>query len=273
MSGGEVAAVASSSFFFCAWPGRWLNVLHPWFQSTVTGSILLVPAPLSRDPEVLLVGRVEVLLKRSASRRTLGLQVRNGVASAHAPLRMSRELILGFLEAKRDWLEKHVRQQQAQQPVVREWREGDLVPFLGGTLTVRLIHASRAARRGDTLLVPATDTALHLKKWTRKAVLQPYTELVQQYAAGLGASDRLGRVAVSDTRTRWGSCTVQGDIRLHWALSRAPLDVLHYVALHEAAHLLELNHSPRYWAHVKRLMPGHAAQRRWLKEHGHTLLG
>ncbi|WP_240738187.1 M48 family metallopeptidase [Deinococcus fonticola] len=232
-----------------------------------------MPAHLSREPEVLTVGRVEVALKRSASRRTLGLQVRGGVASAHAPPQMSRELIVRFLESKRDWLEKHVRQQQAQQPRVREWQDGDLVPFLGETLTLRLVAGTRVEQRGNELFVPVTDTALQLKKWTRKAALQPFTELVQKYASGLGASDRLGRVAVSDTRTRWGSCTAHGDIRLHWALSRAPLEVLHYVALHEAAHLLELNHSPRYWAHVKRLMPGHAAQRRWLKENGHTLLG
>ena len=232
-----------------------------------------MPAPLSREPEVLKVGRVEVTLKRSASRRTLGLQVRNGVASAHAPARMSRELILGFLESKRDWLEKHVRQQQAQQPSVRVWQDGDELPFLGGNLTLRLFSGSRVERRGDELLVPAQDTALHLQKWTRKAALQPFTQLVHEYAAALGASSRVGRVSVSDTRTRWGSCTAQGDIRLHWALSRAPLEVLHYVALHEAAHLLELNHSPRYWAHVGRIMPGHATHRRWLKDNGHTLLG
>lgn len=230
-------------------------------------------ARVSGEPEVLLVGRVEVTLKRSASRRTLGLQVRNGVASAHAPPRMSRELILGFLETKRDWLEKHVRQQQAQQPSLREWCDGDELPFLGGKLTLRLVSGARVERHGDELHLPTTDTAFHLKNWTRKAVLPQFTALVQEYAARLGASDRLGRVAVSDTRTRWGSCTAQGDIRLHWALSRAPLEVLHYVALHEAAHLLELNHSPRYWAHLGRIMPGHPAQRRWLKENGHTLLG
>ncbi|MCD0177312.1 M48 family metallopeptidase, partial [Deinococcus sp. 14RED07] len=66
-------------------------------------------------------------------------------------------------------------------------------------------------------------------------------------------------------------CTASGDIRLHWRLTRAPLPVLHYVALHEAAHLLELNHSPRYWAHVARVMPGWQAHRAWLRTHGHTL--
>lgn len=225
------------------------------------------------EPERLLVGQVEVLLKRSASRRTLGLQVRNGVASVHAPARMSRELIVGFLQTKREWLRHHVERQAAQQPQERLWRDGDDLPFLGSALTLRLGPAlKRAERRGNELHVPAVETARHLQQWTKRAVLEPYTTLVQLYAGQLGASGKLGKVAVSSTRTRWGSCTAKGDIRLHWALSRAPLEVLHYVALHEAAHLLELNHSPRYWAHVKRLMPGHAGHRRWLRDHGHTLL-
>lgn len=219
------------------------------------------------------MGAVPVTLKRSARRRTLGLQVRSGVASAHAPMRMPLHTILGFLESKRGWLEKHVAQQQAQQPNVHFWADGDELAFLGERLTLRLqADLKRPARHGQELHLPMQDTARHLQAWTRQAVLGPYTALVRDYAVRLGAADRLGRVLVSDTRTRWGSCTAQGNIRLHWALSRAPLDVLHYVALHEAAHLLELNHSARYWAHVQRLMPGYAAQQRWLRQNGHKLL-
>ena len=96
-----------------------------------------------------------------------------------------------------------------------------------------------------------------------------YRQAVEPFT--LAEAERLSGVHVSDTRTRWGSCSADGSIRLHWKLTRAPTEVLHYVALHEAAHLLELNHSARYWAHVTRLMPGWPAHRAWLKEYGHTL--
>lgn len=232
-----------------------------------------VPVRPVPEPQCLTVGAVPVILKRSARRRTLGLQVRGGVASAHAPMRMPLDTILAFLESKRGWLEKHVARQQVQWPVVRSWQDGDELPFLGERLTLHLrTNLNRPARHGQELHVPMQDTTRHLQQWTRQAALGPYTALVRDYAARLGAEERLGRVAVSDTRTRWGSCTAQGNIRLHWALSRAPLEVLHYVALHEAAHLLELNHSARYWAHVARLMPGYAGHQRWLRENGHRLL-
>jgi predicted metal-dependent hydrolase len=82
---------------------------------------------------------------------------------------------------------------------------------------------------------------------------------------------RLGRVQISTARHRWGSCSAQGDIRLHWKLSRAPLPVLDYVAVHEAAHLLEFNHSRAYWALVERVLPDYRVQRDWLRQHGYTL--
>lgn len=232
-----------------------------------------MPARSALAAEVLMVGKIEVTLKRSVKRRTLGLQVRHGVASALAPARMPRETILGFLQSKRDWLEKHVQAQAAQQPQAREWRDGDQVSFLGEGLTVRLSDIQRPERRENELHLPQLDAAGHLKTWTRRAVQEPYALMVQEYARQLGAQDRLGRVSVSDTRSRWGSCSADGNIRLHWALSRAPLEVLHYVALHEAAHLLELNHSARYWALVRQVMPGYAAQRQWLRGRGHVLLG
>ncbi|ABF46408.1 Predicted Zn-dependent hydrolase [Deinococcus geothermalis DSM 11300] len=93
-------------------------------------------------------------------------------------------------------------------------------------------------------------------------------ELPEDYADILGVCDRLRQAQLTNAQTRWGSCTAGGVIRLHWALARAPREVAAYVSLHEAAHLLELNHSPRYWAHVTCHMPDHARWRGWLREHG-----
>ena len=51
----------------------------------------------------------------------------------------------------------------------------------------------------------------------------------------------------------------------------APTEVLDYVVAHEVAHLVEMNHSPHFWAIVKQLYPNHAAARDWLRRHGATL--
>jgi predicted metal-dependent hydrolase len=71
-------------------------------------------------------------------------------------------------------------------------------------------------------------------------------------------------VKLSSARTQWGSCNHKGEIRLHWRLVQLPPAVADYVIAHEVAHLVELNHSPRFWALVESLLPGHAEARREL---------
>ncbi len=71
---------------------------------------------------------------------------------------------------------------------------------------------------------------------------------------------------LSNARSEWGSCNARGEIRLNWRLVQLPPTLAEYVVAHEVAHLVELNHSPRFWALVERLMPGHAALRRELED-------
>ncbi|MFN9391063.1 MAG: M48 family metallopeptidase [Betaproteobacteria bacterium] len=72
-------------------------------------------------------------------------------------------------------------------------------------------------------------------------------------------AERLGvarpRVLLSDARTRWGSCNAGGEVRLNWRLMQAPEALIDYVVAHEVAHLLHLNHSPRFWRAVERIYP------------------
>lgn len=220
------------------------------------------------------VGGVPVQLRRSARRRTLALQVRPGEVVLYAPARTPEGTLAAFVESRRGWAERHLRTFAARRIPAAQWQDGSPYPFLGETLTLRRVPGVRQAQRlGDELhLPPAPDLAASLEGWSRAAALPVFRAWVEEYADALGARDRLGTVRLSAARTRWGSCTSRGDIRLHWSLSRAPHEVARYVALHEAAHLLELNHSPRYWGHVARLMPEHARWRRWLREQGYTLL-
>jgi predicted metal-dependent hydrolase len=201
------------------------------------------------------VAGIPVLVKRSDRRRTVALQVRPGQVTLYAPVRVPDTKLLEILNARRDWVAGHLAQYaRTVPPTPPAPGDGQPLPFLGDTLTLRLSEdVARPERHGDTLHLPAAHADAALEAWTRHAAQDPY------------------RALVAGAKGRWGSCTASGDIRLHWRLTRAPLPVLHYVALHEAAHLLELNHSPRYWAHVARVMPGWPAHRAWLRTHGHTL--
>ncbi|MFC4426712.1 M48 family metallopeptidase [Deinococcus navajonensis] len=218
-----------------------------------------------------LISGVPVTLRRSARRRTVGLQVRPGQVTLYAPTGVSLQRLGLFLAERRSWAEAHL-QRYAARSAPRGLQDGARLPFLGEMLTLRIDPAhARTIRQGPILVLPSINPEQALERWTRHAAAGPYRKRVEDWADALGARDRLGRVLVSGARTRWGSCTQNGDIRLHWRLTRAPLEVLDYVALHEAAHLLELNHSARYWAHVARWMPDYPQARRWLREHGHDL--
>lgn len=88
-------------------------------------------------------------------------------------------------------------------------------------------------------------------------------------AAALGV--RIKRVAVRDQSSRWGSCSTTGVLSFSWRLILAPRAVLYYLAAHEVAHLVEMNHSPRFWKVVRQLCPEHERARVWLDVHGADL--
>ncbi|MDV6376129.1 M48 family metallopeptidase [Deinococcus arenicola] len=227
--------------------------------------------PVQPSPQWIISG-VPVTVRQSTRRRTVALQVRPGAVTIYAPVRVPLAQLRQMLDERQAWVELHLAQYAARPAAGQQYMDGAALPFLGERLTLRVDDGrKKPVRVGADLFVPAGGLEQAVEAWTRTACLTPYTALVMQYAELLGAANRLRTVRVSGAATRWGSCSSGGDIRLHWRLSRAPLDALHYVALHEAAHLLEMNHSPRYWAHVSRVMPGWQAQRNWLREHGQTL--
>jgi predicted metal-dependent hydrolase len=108
----------------------------------------------------------------------------------------------------------------------------------------------------------------------KKRALAVLTERTEVYAAMLGAPPP--KVAVADAKGRWGSCRpgLRGgaaSIRYSWRLALAPFEVADYVAAHECAHLLELNHGPRFWAHVRALVGEAKPHRAWLRAEGARL--
>jgi len=90
-----------------------------------------------------------------------------------------------------------------------------------------------------------------------------------RYASELGVSIR--RVSVRDQASRWGSCSTAGVLSYSWRLILAPSFVLNYLAAHEVAHLVEMNHSAKFWRLVRRLFPDHERAKVWLDVHGSDL--
>jgi len=108
-----------------------------------------------------------------------------------------------------------------------------------------------------------------LKDWLVEEARSDLDACVRTHANKLGVKAR--RITLRDQTSRWGSCTAGGLLSFSWRLILAPAHVLDYVAAHEVAHLVEMNHGPRFWKLVARSMPRLEEAKRWLRNHGSDL--
>lgn len=125
-------------------------------------------------------------------------------------------------------------------------------------------HKKKESAPGEKLTPEA------LRQLTDRAA-QVIGERVNFFAPLVGVT--YGRVTIRHQRTRWGSCSGKGNLNFNCLLLLAPEKVLDYVVVHELCHRKELNHSPAFWAEVKRVLPDYGECRKWLKQNGARLIG
>lgn len=108
-----------------------------------------------------------------------------------------------------------------------------------------------------------------LKQALSRLALERIRAELEIYAPRLDV--RFGRVTIRDQKTRWGSCSAKHNLNFNWKLIMAPSQALRYVVIHELCHLIEFNHSPRFWRLVETHMPEYESWKKWLKAHGAEL--
>lgn len=213
-------------------------------------------------------------LRRSRRRRTLGLTVTEREIRIHAPLWTPRDEIETYVLRQHDWLVRAWHRMQARAPRPRAEGVPDTLTYLGRPLRV-VVRPSLfpEIHRHDHALVlyaePGGDPQALARDWLIGRAERLLAWRLRRIARRLGHAP--GRFALSDARTQWGSCTRRGHIRLNWRLVQAPLALIDYVAAHELAHLVHLDHSPRFWAQVEALCPDALARRAELRRMGDSL--
>jgi predicted metal-dependent hydrolase len=225
------------------------------------------------DGDRLEVAGAVVRLRVHARARRVSLRLdrtrREIVATAPSPRRLAEAA--AFAQDRADWIADRLAELPRGEPVAA----GMIITVFGEP--VRLIAGSGRARWiAATADQPATIAAMGegegfaraVTLVLRKRALAVLTERTAVHARALGAP--MPKVTIMDAKGRWGSCR-PGAIRYSWRLALAPFEVADYVAAHECAHLLELNHGPRFWAHVADLVDDVPARRAWLRAHGATL--
>ncbi|MBV9758540.1 MAG: M48 family metallopeptidase [Alphaproteobacteria bacterium] len=217
-------------------------------------------------------GPAQVQWRRSARARRVSLRIdpRRGAVVVTLPLRAGRRAGMALLMDHADW----VAERLAALPSAVAFADGAEVPLNG--VPCRIRHAPDA--RGGawledrTILVAGAPEFLprRVADFLRSEARRRLAALVAAKTAQAALASK--RVAVKDTRSRWGSCSPDGSLAFSWRLVMAPAFVQDYVVAHEVAHLRHMNHGPRFWALVGQLTPYTDAAIAWLRTHGAGLL-
>lgn len=235
----------------------------------LSGGVRSLPAASEVSHAVDIDGtRVALTLRRSA-RRSFALQVDHRGARVAVPFLATLADIDRFVRHHGPWLLDRLRAREASAPPIFHVLDGARLPLLGRELCVRLSNGRRATWRNglddvDEILLPASpDPRRELIRALKARALTWHRNRVEEYCLRLGLP--LPAVRLSSARTRWGSCSSASGIRLHWRLIHLPPALIDYVVAHEVAHLVEMNHSPRFWAVVERIYPDWRSARQALR--------
>jgi len=255
------------------------------YATVITRAGIGIDAPLVRAevhlsgglPRITLVGLPETAVRESRER------VRSAIINAHfefpqsrltvnlAPADLPKEggrfdlaIALGVLAASGQLDPRHLEGFEFLGELALD---GELRPVTG------CLPAALACRQaGRTLVVPGAEENFRRRAldFMRAEARRRITAHIAPHAAALGVAH--GPIRVKDTRSRWGSCAPDGTLAFSWRLVMAPEWVMDYVVAHEVAHLKELNHSPRFWAHLAKLTPHREEAVAWLTKEGPALL-
>jgi len=178
-----------------------------------------------------------------------------------------------FLTKQHDWLAARQHHVITPKPITL----GVTIPVRG----MKTLIQSTGTLRGLPRLEQTDDTQfLHIPgdpehvgrrsiSWLKSEAKADLTDAVEVHTKRLGV--RYKALSLRDQSTRWGSCSSAGNLNFNWRLILAPTFVLDYVAAHEVAHLIEMNHSQAFWDQVERTLPDMQRGRAWLKTNGRTL--
>ena len=228
--------------------------------------------PAQAAPERLRFEGLEITVRRSPRRRSLGLTVTlEGQVIVAAPVRASRALLLQILGKHQAWIKRKVAERRdawarlPQGAVFFLGRSFRLSLLSQGTPPVQLTRTGMRVQAGN----PAAAWPL-LQAWYRVEAERLLRERVKHYARGLGLT--MLRVELREWRRRWGECHPQEALRFNWRLILLPREILDYVVVHELAHLLEPSHNARFWQRVEATLPDYRQRREWLNRFGSPFL-
>jgi len=231
-------------------------------------------AAIAQERRIVLAGQMIDYRLYRARRRSIGMEVHFEGLTVRAPRWVTLRDIEAALVERGAWILRSLDEWRARRRDVmpREWKSGAPIVFRGEQLALAVHPSRRTSIVADLFHLTVRHPEAHDERrvaesvgdWLRDQAWALVAARVAHYVQRVSA--RPPSVRLSNARSEWGSCNANGEIRLNWRLVQLPPMLAEYVVAHEVAHIVELNHSARFWAVVEALLPGHATLRRELDD-------
>lgn len=207
-----------------------------------------------------------------SKRKTLSIQItRDARLVVRSPMRISKARIDAFVESHAAWIEKYMRKTEKDYTAKREFSfsDGESMYFLGEELKIRTDAYIKDVQIIDSEMLISERISLECRKnaVTKYLVRQAkllLSKRVIAFAPRLGVEPQA--VTITSAKTRWGSCSGNNRLSFSFRLMMLPAEQIDYVVVHELAHILEHNHSDRFYAHIARVLPDYRQRQAVLKE-------
>ncbi len=237
------------------------------------------PEPQSTAHDVLRVALHEISpalhlrISPRAKRMALRLDSKTGRIHLVLPPRASLRKGLEFARDHQDWIFKHA----AEAPAPIALTDGSILPVLGQDRVIRITFDKSLKRTSihlnpNEIIVstnkenPTQRIFRFLKNLAREEITRVSHEKAKQI-------NRIpGDIRIGDTKSRWGSCSQEGNLSFSWRLVLAPLESFDYVIAHEVAHMAHMDHGAQFWALCEELSADFKAGHGWMKKNGHQLM-
>jgi predicted metal-dependent hydrolase len=221
----------------------------------------------------MIVSGVDITIQK-CERKTVSIFVeRDGSVLARVPIKLNEEEIKDILKSKEYQIFKNLAEweQLNANSIEREYVNGQSFLYFGRNYRLKLVDGKQGDLQfnKNTFLLSKQDKLkakeLFIKFYKDKLNVK-INPIVNKYKDQLGVEPE--GIKVMELQNRWASCTSSGNVNFHWKCAMAPMDVLHYIVVHELAHLIHNNHTQAFWNEVDKILPNYDEQVNWLKING-----
>lgn len=222
--------------------------------------------------------QVEII--KTDRKKSASIQLKDGQVRVRAPRSLSDKRINDLIKKRAPWIKEKLEEYSNRpQAITKKYEDGEIFSYLDRNYELKIVEGDEEAvklKNGCFVVsICKEDFGENIKAqnllldWYRDHAFKYLQERTDKFANIIGVSPF--SISIKNYKSRWGSCSINGAIDYNWKIIQAPKKVIDYVVVHELCHLIEHNHSPKYWSYVEKFMPNWKESRDWLKENSDLL--